>query len=499
MARPADAGGPRRAPHHVVPAGAPARLVRGALPRGAAGGVVAGAGRGAQRAARRPGGLRRSRRGLRRCHRLGGGRPRRPLRARRAGRRPGLLRSRACCDAPFRRTPGPGAARRGVPGPLRPPRPLPGRRPPGGSMTPLLPGKSPDTLEEADLKQYVADELERSRDRSLGLTTAVLDERDLLAQHSRLMSPLVWDLAHVGNYEDLWLLREASGVDAVRPELDNIYDAFEHPRATRPSLPLLQPSEAGDYIGLVRRKVLDSLDSLRLRGAGELLDSGFVFGMVLQHEHQHDETMLATHQLRRGDPVFPSTDALPAPAALIASAEILIPAGPFVMGTSSDSWALDNERPAHEVDLPAFFIDTVPVSNAAYRAFVEAGGYDDERLWDAAGWQWRCQSGKRSPAFWLRDGDAWLRRRFARLEPLPDAEPVQHVCWYEADAYARWAGRRLPTEVEWEKAASWDPVGEASEGAPRWRGGEASPLVGRKRARPWGDSGEHANVGQRML
>jgi len=348
-------------------------------------------------------------------------------------------------------------------------------------MTPLLPGKSPDTLEEADLKQYVADELERSRDRSLGLTTAVLDERDLLAQHSRLMSPLVWDLAHVGNYEDLWLLREASGVDAVRPELDNIYDAFEHPRATRPSLPLLQPGEAGDYIGLVRRKVLDSLDSMRLHGAGELLDSGFVFGMVLQHEHQHDETMLATHQLRRGDPVFPSTDTLPAPAALISSAEVLIPAGPFVMGTSSDSWALDNERPAHEVELPAFFIDTVPVSNAAYRAFVEAGGYDDERLWDPSGWQWRCQSGKRSPAFWFRDGSTWLRRRFARVEPLPDGEPVQHVCWYEADAYARWAGRRLPTEAEWEKAASWD----------------ASTRT--KRRFPWGNDAptdRHANLGQ---
>jgi gamma-glutamyl hercynylcysteine S-oxide synthase len=348
-------------------------------------------------------------------------------------------------------------------------------------MTPQLPGTSPDSLDEADLKQYVADQLERGRDRSLGLTTSVLDEQELLAQHSRLMSPLVWDLAHVGNYEDLWLLREAAGVDAVRPELDNIYDAFEHPRSTRPSLPLLRPGEAGDYIGLVRRKVLDSLESMRLHGRGELLDAGFVFGMVLQHEHQHDETMLATHQLRRGDPVFPSTDGLGAPPALIASAEVRVPAGPFVMGTSSDAWALDNERPAHELDLPAFFIDTVPVSNAAYRAFVEAGGYDDERLWDPAGWQWRCQSGKRSPAFWFRDGNTWLRRRFARVEPLPDGEPVQHVCWYEADAYSRWAGRRLPTEAEWEKAASWDAETRT------------------KRRFPWGNEAptdRHANLGQ---
>ena len=229
-------------------------------------------------------------------------------------------------------------------------------------MTPL-PGTAPMLMTEDQLKQYVADELERGRDRSIGLTTGVLEEGELLAQHSKLMSPLVWDLAHVGNYEELWLLREAAGIEAMRPELDDIYDAFEHPRATRPTLPLLKPQEAGDYIGLVRRKVLDALDKLRLDPTRELLGSGFVFGMVLQHEHQHDETMLATHQLRRGNPVFPATDALPAPAALITSAEVLVPAGPFTMGTSTDAWALDNERPAHQVDLPAFWIDSVPVSN----------------------------------------------------------------------------------------------------------------------------------------
>lgn len=356
-----------------------------------------------------------------------------------------------------------------------------------------LPGTAPESLDEQSLKQYVADELGRSRSRSLALTTSVLEESELLAQHSRLMSPLVWDLAHIGNYEELWLLREAAGLAAMRPELDDIYDAFEHPRATRPSLPLLMPAEAGDYLGLVRRRVLDALDSIRLDQPGSgvdtafggarsgLLSAAFVFGMVLQHEHQHDETMLATHQLRRGDPVFPATDALPAPAALIASAEVLVPAGAFTMGTSTDSWALDNERPAHQVELASYLIDTVPVSNAAYRAFVEAGGYDDERLWTPAGWRWRCESGKRSPAFWVRESGAWLRRRFARVEPLPDDEPVQHVCWFEADAYARWAGRRLPTEAEWEKAASWDPATRT------------------KTRFPWGDdapTAEHANLGQ---
>jgi iron(II)-dependent oxidoreductase len=355
-------------------------------------------------------------------------------------------------------------------------------------VTPL-PGTAPDSLDEPSLKQHVADELERGRNRSLGLTIGILDDPELLAQHSRLMSPLVWDLAHVGNYEELWLLRAAAGAEALRPELDDIYDAFEHPRATRPSLPLLRPAEAGDYLSLVRRRVLDALDRFRLPGPHEagtgdlpgLLDAGFVFGMVLQHEHQHDETMLATHQLRRGEPVFPLADAHSAPPALVPSAEVLVPGGSFTMGTSTDVWALDNERPAHDVDLPPYLIDTVPVSNAAYRAFVEAGGYDDERLWTPAGWRWRCQSGKRSPAFWLREGGSWLRRRFGQVEPLPDAEPVQHVCWFEADAYARWIGRRLPTEAEWEKAASWDAETRTKSRFP-W--GEEAPTE------------EHANLGQ---
>ncbi|MGN6131833.1 MAG: ergothioneine biosynthesis protein EgtB [Nocardioidaceae bacterium] len=343
------------------------------------------------------------------------------------------------------------------------------------------PGTAPTALSDEALKQHVADELERARQRSLGLTTSVLDEHELLAQHSRLMSPLVWDLAHVGNYEELGLVRAAAGVDPRRPALDSIYDAFEHPRATRPTLPLLRPDEAGDYLGLVRRKVLDALERLRLAG-DPLLDGGFVFGLVLQHEHQHDETMLATHQLRRGEPVLPGGEAVPAPPALLTSSEVLVPAGPFTMGTSEDPWAYDNERPAHTVDLPAYLIDTVPVGNAAYQEFVTSGGYDDERLWHPAGWRWRCESGKRAPAFWVREGGSWLRRRFGRVEPLPADEPVQHVCWYEADAYARWAGRRLPTEAEWEKAASWDPGTRT------------------KRRFPWGDDAPEestANLGQR--
>ena len=202
------------------------------------------------------------------------------------------------------------------------------------------------TATESDrLKELFAQELERSRLRSLGLTTEVLDDADLIAQHSTLMSPLVWDLAHVGNYEELWLLRAATGTAPLRPEIDPLYDAFEHPRATRPTLPLLTPTESLAYIELVRRQVLDSLDRVRLDSSDPLLDAGFVYRMVLQHEHQHDETMLATHQLRRGARALPDTEPEPPPRAPRYPDEVLIPAGPYVMGTSTDPVGLRQRAP----------------------------------------------------------------------------------------------------------------------------------------------------------
>jgi iron(II)-dependent oxidoreductase len=333
-----------------------------------------------------------------------------------------------------------------------------------------------------DLKDRIAAELDESRRRSLALL-APLDEADLRRQHSPLMSPLAWDLAHVGNYEDQWLLR-ALGRPGVGAELDDVYDAFRHPRRDRPSLPMLGPDEARAYLDEVRARVLEHLQRIRLDEGDPLLDGGFVYGMVVQHEHQHDETMLATLSLMAAPGYRP--DAPPAPAEAVRAdprGEVFVAGGGFEMGTSTEPWAYDNERPAHEVDVPAFWIDTAPVTNADYLTFVDAGGYDDPRWWTADGWKWRQEAELEHPQFWRRDGAGqWERSRFGWIEPLPGAEPVQHVCWYEADAYAHWAGKRLPTETEWEKAASWDPV------------------AGRKRRYPWGDDGPdagRANLGQR--
>jgi iron(II)-dependent oxidoreductase len=204
--------------------------------------------------------------------------------------------------------------------------------------------------------------------------------------------------------------------------------------------------------------------------------------MVIQHEHQHDETMLATLQLRQTaayplvEPVLPRHDA---PAA----DEVLVEGGPCVIGTNVEPWAYDNERSAHEVTLPPFWIDTTPVTNAAFREFLEEGGYEQRKLWSDAGWSWNTSERAHAPEFWTRAGEgSWERRRYGHVEEVPDQEPVQHVCYHEAEAYARWRGKRLPTEFEWEKAASWHPSG-------------------RKLRYPWGDEEptmENANLGQRQ-
>ncbi|MEU2511390.1 ergothioneine biosynthesis protein EgtB [Streptomyces syringium] len=340
------------------------------------------------------------------------------------------------------------------------------------------PGPDPDLF-----RSRAVDALLTARERTQVLTACV-DERELTAQHSPLMSPLVWDLAHIGNQEEQWLLRTVGGHDALRPEIDSVYDAFEHPRAERPALPLLAPAEARGYVADVRDRVLDVLHSAPLRG-GPLLEAGFAFGMIAQHEQQHDETMLITHQLRRGPAALSAAEPPPAaPDAALLPSEVRVEGGPFTMGTSTEPWALDNERPAHHRFVPSFFIDTLPVSNGAYLRFIDDGGYTDPRWWHPEGWEQVRRHGLGAPLFWRREGTGWVRRRFGVVEPVPPDEPVLHVGWYEAAAYAAWAGRRLPTEAEWEKAARHDPVS------------------GRSLRYPWGDADptpERANLGQRHL
>ena len=328
-------------------------------------------------------------------------------------------------------------------------------------------------------------DLTQARERTLRLVD--FDDAELWRQYDPLMSPLVWDLAHIGQQEELWLLRDGNPdrPSMLAPDVERLYDAFVHSRASRVELPLLPPTDARAYCSTVRDKALDHLESLP-DDTESSAEAAFRFGLVISHENQHDETMLQALNLRSGTPLLGTGAALPPGRPRIAGTSVLVPGGEFVLGVDavSEPHSLDNERPAHVVDVPTFRIGRVPVTNGEWREFVDDGGYHQQRWWSDIGWRHRQEARLSSPQFWNTGDLTGTRARFGHIEQVPADEPVQHVTFFEAEAYAAWAGARLPTEVEWEKAAAWDPE------------------AGRRRRFPWGASEptEHvANLGGEAL
>ena len=275
-----------------------------------------------------------------------------------------------------------------------------------------------------------AELLAASRRRTLELIEHV-PTADLERVLSEPMSPLVWDIAHIASYEDLWLGHRYGGLSLLHPELAEMYDAFETPRAIRAELPLLNTSDALEYLDQVRERVLGVLDE---KGPG---DTGYV-ELVAFHEFQHTETMrqamALAGELPAGEP--PTSGPWDQPARGDEWIDIL--AGSFIQGASAEGFVYDNERPRHEVTLPAFRIARRPVSNRDWRSFVDGGGYKRPELWSERGRDWLTETG-------ITD------HTDSATGPPPG--PVGRISWFEADAYARYAGHRLPTESEWERAA----------------------------------------------
>jgi gamma-glutamyl hercynylcysteine S-oxide synthase len=308
-----------------------------------------------------------------------------------------------------------------------------------------------------ELSSWVRDARRRTIDLVSGLGTP-----ELMGPRLPIVNPLLWEVGHVAWFQERWVLRHAAGRPPLRADADALWDSGAIPHDTRWELPLPPLAETLDYAAAVEEGVLRALAAHSGR------DLAYFTEYAVFHEDMHDEAFAYTRQTLGYPAPYPGSGeegAGPWPG------DVEVPAGPFRQGAEPDEpFVFDNEKWAHDVSLPAFRIARAPVTAAEFAAFVEDGGYRRAELWSPAGWAWRVGREAAHPMHWRRADGGWERRDFARWVPLEPHRPVLHVSWYEAEAWCAWAGRRLPTEAEWERAA-------------------AGPAVdGRRRRFPWGDA-----------
>jgi gamma-glutamyl hercynylcysteine S-oxide synthase len=347
------------------------------------------------------------------------------------------------------------------------------------------------TPSSAELAEWVCD----SRKRTLSLIDDLSDDQ-LIGPQLKIINPLLWEIGHVGWFQEKWVLRHASNLRPILDDADARYDSSAVAHDTRWDLPLPTRAETLIYLGMVQRQVLRQLEAAR----NPELDY-FVL-LSIFHEDMHGEAFLYTRQtLGYPAPASLQSPLTPTPRprgeAGVSAGPILlgdapIPGGSFHLGAApgQEAFVFDNEKWAHPVQIKPFAISQTAVTQTQFQEFVDSGGYAEPKHWTTAGWKWRQDTGTEHPVYWRRDEKgSWLRREFDHWVPLEPNRPVIHVNWYEADAYCRWAGRRLPTEAEWEAAASLEPTADRSLGQ-------------RKRRFPWGNeppAENQANLDGRSL
>jgi len=333
----------------------------------------------------------------------------------------------------------------------------------------------------AELAAQAAD----ARARTLTLIEG-LDDVQLMGPRLAIVNPLRWEIGHAAYFHELWVLRRHLGEAPGRRDVDRLYDSITIAHDDRWDLPLPSLPETLAYMDGVLERERAHLASDPPDARRDYLVQYAVF-----HEDMHTEAFTYTRQ----------TLAYPAPAIGVArdsaweagplAGDAAIPGGVFELGArAGDGFCFDNEKWAHRVVVAPFRIARAAVSNAEYAAFVDDGGYRRRELWEDEGWRWREGAGLEHPVYWRPGAAGWELRRFDRWGPLPPHTALIHVSWHEARAYCRWAGRRLPTELEWEVAAA----GEAT--------ADGATLAPRKRRYPWGDTApttRHANLDGRAL
>lgn len=330
------------------------------------------------------------------------------------------------------------------------------------------------------LKDQLASGLEDARRRTEQLLRPLDDER-LTTQYDALMSPPVWDYAHIGVFEELWLVQRLSGAAPLGEDLMHTYNPLETPRVARGRARLMDRRQTAAYRDEVRSRALALLQEVDLGTSDPLLSDGFVYDLVIQHEHQHEETILQAVQLMPGR-YLERLPSLPR-GGEVSDAMVHVPAGVYSIGSDARE-PYDNEHPRHSVRLEAFDIDRFPVTNGRYLEFIEAGGYANPAWWSDDGWDWRRTFDVEAPEYWDRAGGGWRTRRGGVPVEVDVRLPVCHVSWFEAEAFCAFAGKRLPSEAEWEVAAAWDPA------------------LRRSRRYPWGDdppTPRLANLDQRLF
>ena len=307
-----------------------------------------------------------------------------------------------------------------------------------------------------------------------------LTDAQMLGARAHFLEPPIWEMGHVGWFQEYWLLRRLEGADPLLPGSDDIYDSFNVSYTRRWDHCFPSRTATLAYITDVLRR---SVARLEARKPSE--EDAYFYTLAAQHEDMHAENLTAIRQsLAYARPAgLPSTCPPPSVDPSFRLGDVAVPGGTFRLGADPDEpFVFDNEKWAHPVEVAPFRVARTPVTNAEFLLFVQDGGYRRRDCWGRRGWDWRRREGAEHPLFWQQDGGRWFERRFDLLVPLEPWHPVVHVNWYEAEAFCRWAGRRLPTEAEWELAATLDPT------------------TGRKRRFPWGDSPptpERANLDYR--
>jgi iron(II)-dependent oxidoreductase len=343
--------------------------------------------------------------------------------------------------------------------------------------------------------------LRETRARTLELVDDLSDEQ-LIGPRLPIVNPLRWEIGHVAWFQEFWLLRHLGGRHPFHEQGDKLYDSARVAHDTRWDLPLLEREKTVAYMERVLESVIEqvSYESPSLKDA-EGYDQEYFLNLVLLHEQMHDEAITYTRQtLSYPAPAIAAVNKIrfakqeaPLPQTnhdLTADAEI--PGGKFILGSDYEhGFTFDNERLAHEVEIASFAISKTAVTNGEFKHFVEDGGYRRSELWSAEGWQWRTAVMAEHPVYWQQEENGrWLRRNFDEWVTLDERLPVIHVNWHEANAYCRWANRRLPAEAEWEMAASAEPSANGLDPSEH------------KRAFPWGDDSpslERANLDWRAL